>query len=229
MTGAIPRPTPLFITPTLTESAAVRQGLKKPITRGDVQLMMCGVGEINSFDLIRNVTRSSISCLILIGWGGGLSAGLAPGDVVCADLALREGQPAVECAHFPVENSHSGPILTVREALLTPTDKLLAGKGGAFAVEMEAYPLAAWALEQTVPFYHFRVILDTLDETLPDLGDGMTLSGKLRLFPLLKKLLKQPSLVRELWCLYQRVRALDPILGNLADEVFQKVSTPSGV
>ncbi len=60
--------------------------------------------------------------------------------------------------------------LGMPELPATPQAKRDAQRSGALAVEMEAYPLAAWAAAHRLLFIHARVILDAVDESLPDLA-----------------------------------------------------------
>ena len=220
-----PHPYPgwLIVTPTALEFAAVRKGLAGRPGREPGRLMMCGVGEQQSGLFCQKMDLNAPTCLILIGWGGGLAASLEVGDVVCADTALREGQPRLLCKVVTIPNVRTGPILTAARALLTPSEKLAAQASGALAVEMEAYPLAAWANRRGIPFIHVRIILDTLDETLPDLGQALDPSGKVRLAPLMSLLARRPGLLRELWQLNRRVRALNPVLAKVTKGILQNL------
>lgn len=193
--------------------------------------MRCGVGERQSALFCQKIDQglalsggqvislNSIACLVLLGWAGGLAPNLAVGEVVCAQTALREGQASLNCETLPIQNARRGPILTVPKALLTPLEKSSAQASGALAVEMEAYPIAAWAKDRGFPFIHIRVIMDTVDETLPAFGAGLNSSGQVRLFPFLKRLAQQPALLRDLWWLNKRISALNPALEKLAQEV----------
>jgi len=220
-----PHPYPgwLIVTPTALEFAAVRKGLAGRPGREPGRLMMCGVGEQQSGLFCQKMDLIAPTCLVLIGWGGGLAAGLAAGDVVCADTALREGQQRLFCKVVTMPNVRTGPILTAPRALLTPAEKRAAQASGALAVEMEAYPLAAWANRRGIPFIHVRVILDTFDETLPDLGQGLDSSGQVRLAPLLKILVRRPGLLPELWQLNQRVRAINAVLTKVTTDILQNL------
>lgn len=213
----------LIVAPTALEFAAVQKGLAGRTGREPDRLMMCGVGEQQSSRFCQKLDLAPPGCLVLIGWGGGLEASLAAGDVVCADVALREGQPRLPCKVVPIPNARTGPILTAPRALITPAEKRAAQASGALAVEMEAYPLAAWANRRGIPFIHARVILDTVDETLPDLGQGLDSSGQIRLAPLLKILARRPGLLPELWQLNQRVRSLNAVLARVMAEILQNV------
>src|SRR5450759_893292 len=120
-----PHPYPgwLIVTPTALELAAVQKGLTGRLGREPCRLMMCGVGEQQSGLFCQKMDLIAPTCLVLIGWGGGLAAGLAAGDVVCADTALREGQQRLFCKVVTMPNVRTGPILTAPRALLTPAEK----------------------------------------------------------------------------------------------------------
>lgn len=214
-------PLPLIIAPSTMEYSVVQKALKNSRKSGQVNLLSCGVGEGQARLFCQKIESLPISCLVLLGWAGGLAPDLVAGDVVCADAAMHEGQPRLDCQTLRVKNMRIGPILTVPEALLTPKEKRSAQGSGAIAVEMEAYPLAAWAKQRGIPFLHGRVILDTLDETIPDIGQGLDTSGGVNFFPFLKHLVLHPKLFRELWRLNIRVRLVNPALEKLAVDVIR--------
>jgi adenosylhomocysteine nucleosidase len=201
----------LFLTPTSLEYTAVKKALPDSIP-----LRQCGVGEQQAGLFCQSLPELP-TCLVLIGWAGGLTPDLTVGEIICADLALREGQPPLPCSPLPLPGVHTGPVLTVPQALLTPIEKSRAHQAsGALAVEMEAYPIAAWAHQHNIPFIHLRVISDRWDESLPDLGNGLDRSGRVHFLPLLQQLVVHPTLIRSLWHLNQRIQSLNPILGTLA-------------
>jgi nucleoside phosphorylase len=216
-----PNAFPLVVTPTALENSAVQNALKRYLLPSPVQSMICGVGEGQSRLFCQKIDRNRVSCLVLLGWAGGLAPSVAAGDVVCADAALRDGQPPLSCRALPIKNARRGPILTVAKALLTPAEKQSAQASGALAVEMEAYPLAEWAGQAGIPFVHARVILDTLDESLPDFGDGVDASAGLRVGRFLKRLARHPGLAWGLWKLNARIRLINPALENLALEILR--------
>lgn len=81
--------------------------------------------------------------------------------------------------------------------------------------------MAAWASQRGVPFIHGRVILDTLDEAIPDIGQGLDASGAVSLVPFLKQLVLHPKLLGELWRLNNRVRLVNPALEKLVLDVLE--------
>jgi hypothetical protein len=67
-----------------------------------------------------------------------------------------------------------GPVLTSAQVLVSSEQKRAGATTGAVAVEMEAGPLARWAVARGVRFVHLRVVLDPLTSPLPviDLPTG---------------------------------------------------------
>ncbi len=87
------------------------------------------------------------------------------------------------------------PLATVERALHTPESKRACHQGcGAVAVDMESAAIAVAAAELQRPYVVVRYVLDTVDETLPDLGlvDG---GGKLRPSAVLKAATRPRDLI----------------------------------
>jgi nucleoside phosphorylase len=220
------KPVPMIITPTPQEFDAVKRGLKEhSLSRIDeLNVLKCGVGEENAKKFCANLDSKQISILILMGWAGGLTHNLAAGDVIIAEKALHEGQTPLQCNPLPFHQDHRGNILTASKALTLPSEKENALRSGAAAVEMEAYPMAAWAAQHEIPFIHARVILDAWDEPLPDFGTAMDISGKVQIAQIIKQICRQPHLAVDLWWLMKRIRAIDPILASLAAKTAEFLS-----
>jgi len=212
-------PVLLIVAPTPQEFAAVKKGLSAWSTGKPVRLVSCGVGVAQASRFCQGLDPERISGLVLIGWAGGISTILAAGDVVFAESANRYNRPPVLCKPVSVSGAKTGPILTVSDPLLSQSDKAAAQAAGIFAVEMEAYPFAAWAESHHIPFYHVRVILDAWNEPLPDFGKGIDASGKPQAGNLLKEIVRQPKLIQKTWWLFRRVRAVDPILTRMATDL----------
>ena len=219
-------PCPLVVAPTPMEYAAVHKALKKAQLEHKIQLVCCGMGEANATRLCQGLDPGEVSCLVLLGWAGGLVPGLPVGARVCADRALHAGAPPLACLPLPLAACRTGAMLTSPVALITPQEKQAALPGGALAVEMEAYPLAAWATRLGIPFIHARIILDPLEEALYDTASFMDSSGQLRVGSLLKTTIQHPGWLVPMARLIRRVRALDPLLGNLAIDCIQAVIDP---
>jgi nucleoside phosphorylase len=213
----------LLITPTHSEYTAVRAALDDRLAQGRLGLTQCGMGMAAAAALCRRLERSGwTGAMALLGWAGGLSPDLAAGDCVVANAALDTQGHCVPLPAPDVPGATVGSMLCVPAPLATPQAKryaLRSGGTGAVAVEMEAYPLAVWAAARAVPFIHARVILDTVDEALPDLGDALDAQGRVRPLRLIARLVARPRTVVSLLWLARRVRELDQALGTLARAV----------
>lgn len=218
-----------MVTPTPMEYRAVQAGAGEWITDGAVRLERCGMGPEQARDYCERLNnRVDFDWLALIGYAGSLSRDLRPGDLILADTALAAGQPHIPCTSLFVPGIVTGPVLTVPELLATPKSKQAALAGGALAVEMEAYPLAEWASIHNLPFLHARVILDGLDERIPNLGNSLDASGRPRITRLLYQFVKQPFLAPQLFSFAWRVNSLKPRLAVCAQAVVGAITSLHG-
>ncbi len=201
---------PVIVAPTAVEFGAVKRALRGVEARGDVVLAQCGMGVRQAGGFCERFLSEHVSCVALVGWAGGLAQDLAVGDVVSADAVLMQGCPRLEIRALELPGARRGAVLTAAKALASAAEKRSAGEEwGAIAVEMEAYPLAAWAEAQGIPFYHVRIIMDTWEEELPEMGGG-SVWGKVRQLP-------------RLWWMVRRIRALDAGLGRMAVQVAEAI------
>jgi uridine phosphorylase len=211
----------VFAAPTYQERAVVCAALEDVMADVTVEVRACGIGPAAAAALCQRLDAEApaLKGLALIGWAGGLSPGLSAGDVVVADEAVDLRGERTACTAIRLPGARVGPMLTVPEPLLTPEAKSSHRVGGNLAVEMEAYPLAVWAQGRSLPFVHARVILDPVDEALPDLGDALDTFGRIRWVRLVRPLAGRPSLAADLVRLGRRIRTLSPVLGEAAGEV----------
>lgn len=210
----------LLIAPTRPEYVTIRGAVVDLVDAGVVQLVLCGIGLERATALCRRLESAGWNGrLILLGWAGGLSPDLAAGDIVVADATVNCHGDCIDLAPLEVAGARIGALLSVPAPLSTPQDKRNAAKSGALAVEMEAYPLAAWAAARGIPFAHARVILDPVDEALPDLADALDAFGGVLPLRLARWCLTRPQEVPNLLGLARRVRQLGPGLRVLARAV----------
>ena len=196
---------------------------------------MCGIGPRRSAALCAEFERGvRPRGLALLGWAGGLRDDLAVGDIVIADRALSAGRSDVACLALALAapgaprltRVHRGPVLTADHVVAAPVAKRTAAAGGALAVEMEAYPLAAWAAQHEAPFVHGRVILDAVDDALPELGGMLDGYGRLQIRPLLGALARRPAFLGAFTRLTLRVRGVNRRLAELAEAVVMAMLRP---
>jgi len=204
----------------------VRSALSKKPEKERLSLQQCGVGMRQASAFCASLDASSISCLVLLGWAGGLSPDLNPGEIVLGEHAITAGELPMACT-IPteiqeklewagIEKVRTGDMITTPQVLATPEAKHGAQQMAALAVEMEAYPLAVWANTNGLPFVHARVILDAVHESLPEIGDSLDEFGRPRIIPILARVIRDPALVGQVWWLALRIRRLNSHLAVLA-------------
>ncbi len=210
----------VIVAPTRSEYGAAQWAIRHGSCQARIDLRLCGIGPVRAERLAAALAAlPALDGVALLGWAGALAPDLGPGAIVVADAALSTGRPAIACQPLAVPGARTGPVLTVARALATPAAKAAAASSGALAVEMEAYPLAAWAAAHHVPFVHARVILDCLNELLPDLPGAFGHDGYPRPLRLLAACAARPALARDLWRFNRRVRLVDRPLRDLAAAV----------
>jgi nucleoside phosphorylase len=219
----------LMVTPTPMEYRAVQAAAGEWLADGTVRLERCGMGPKQATEYCQRLDdRANFDWLVLVGYAGSLTRDLQPGDLILADTALTSGQTQMPCTTFSIPETVTGPVLTVPKLLATPESKYVALACGALAVEMEAYPLAAWARTHNLPFVHARIILDGVDERVPDLGSSLDPFGRPRIAQLLLQLLKRPPLAPQLLSFAWRVNSLRPRLGACARAVVGSITSVRG-
>jgi nucleoside phosphorylase len=155
----------LLVTPTWVEAYAVRRGLRQASRK--VPLMICGMGPAHAAAFCRRLHPRTLGVMVLLGWAGGLTGELQTGDAIIASHVLMHGKNTLVPQQLSIPGTTIAPMITSPKVLKTGEEKRKARCSGALAVEMEAYPLVDWMHQHKIPFIHARVILDTLDESLP--------------------------------------------------------------
>jgi len=213
----------ILIAPTCQEYAVVHGAVEDLAAGGRVETLACGMGPASATALCRSLDArvQTLRGLALVGWAGGLSPALSAGEVVVADEAVDTSGGRAPCSPIRLPGATVGPMLTVPAPVLSPGAKGGLWDGSLLAVEMEAYPLAIWAHGHSLPFIHARVILDPVDEALPDLGDTLDPLGRPRWGRLARRLARRPSLAAGLLQLARRARTLSPVLSGVARSVAQ--------
>jgi len=182
----------VLIIPTRWESRAVLKALPGALLEprwdipawrvGDLLLVESGVGPELTAALLPRIEPLEPQTVWLFGWCGGLVPELTVGDLVLADATIFADDPTTRLPHPPDEPLTSqvrhiaeglglrlvvGPVLTSDKVLASREQKRAGAAMGAVAVEMEAGPLARWAVARSVRFVHLRVVLDPIASALP--------------------------------------------------------------
>ena len=192
---------------------------------GTLLIVEPGVGPEKAAVLLSGLEGQDVDALWLFGWCGGLSRDLKVGDLVLAGATLADGASAgpqnAPASHPPDEAIRThvgrvagdlglrlavGPVLTSERVLATVADKRAGATTGAVAVEMEAGPLARWAVARSVPFVHLRVVLDPVASALPEVPLPADEHGNAPPHALLWYTLTHPREWPALWALMQQAR-----------------------
>lgn len=219
---------PVIITAALEEELAPLRALES----AEVRLLKTGVGPARAARAARRVSGEG-RLIISTGCCGGLVPGAMPGMLAIPDEVLHEerggfkpapppdgGQAALARSLAEQMGLHcSGrPLVSVSRALSTPADKRRCHEQcGAVAVDMETAAIAVVAAESDTPLLSVRVVLDSVDDHLPDLsltGEN----GKLRPARLVRALRRPRSLVT-LASLKVRLRRVSGSLGRFLGAV----------
>lgn len=185
---------PTFLFPTLAE---VPFSLKKKRMRGAVfypgeecAVLCTGPGQNTAATLSAFSRDLQESYLVLLGYAGAIVP-LNRGELVVCKRYLRRHSPtitsgaiagrvasALKNRGLPVRE---GDSYTIDHILSDPKKKRLIArkKANAMVVEMENYWAAAKARELGIPFVSVRIVLDMMEDRLPDLMDTVTPSGEI--------------------------------------------------
>ena len=170
------------------------------------------------------------SAIVHLGVAGGLRDGLVAGDaMLCAHA--HSGDETIDCAAEErlaglLACPRSGGCVTVDAVAGTPRAKraLAARYPDALVVEMETF----WAARKTrslgVPSAFVRVVIDAVDDALPDLSPALDSAGRPRPLAMLKHLATRPKAIRQLPKL---ASAFSRAQNTIAELIGRVTSTPN--
>lgn len=215
----------LVVTPTKRELGGVQQEIR--LAR-DTQVV--GIGHQAGPALSRLLDKCQPNAVLSLGFGGGLTQSARTGDVVVCTVVYRLGAVPLTLAIDPLSTaleasgvSHElNSLLTVDKPLLLGQDKQRAGaRSGAMVVDMEGYELARCAQKHQVPFYAVRVVLDELNQSLPDfVGRIITAGGHHELRYSLQALIAHPALLRQMFRLGSQARLAIQSMDRVTKAIF---------
>jgi len=152
--------------PLRIEARAVRRGIG-----GGGEVRRTGYGAAKSAAQAAQLAESAFGMLAIAGTGAGLSAGLAPGDLVVgtevSSTEVSGSGPPVSCPAAPLLagelrraglRAHQGTIVTV-DHLVRGAERERLGRDGALAADMESSVLLAGAAGR--PAVVLRAVSDT--------------------------------------------------------------------
>ncbi len=242
----------ILITPTRRESqtvlrslpgAALDPGWDVPAWRTDNLLLVePGMGPELTAALLPRIEPLDPQAVWLFGWCGGLTPELGLGDLVLADATIfsnRADGPTARLPHPPPAplvaqvRHHAeelgrriavGPVLTSDKVLASVEQKRAGAAAGAVAVEMEAGPLARWAVARGVLFVHLRVVLDPLTSPLPVTHLPTDAHGNTPPLKMLPYVLTHPPELSALWKLMRQAG----VAGQTMVDVIAALTRPGG-
>jgi len=257
MTKQPSTPRRVLITPTRWESRAVLKSLPGALPEpgwdvpawrvGDLLLVEPGMGPESAETLLPHVEPLELQAMWIFGWCGGLMPELTVGDLVLADGTIfsdRVGGPVTRLPHPPPAPLVAqvrrlaealglrmvvGPVLTSDKVLATVEQKRIGASTGAVAVEMEAGPLARWAVARGVRFVHLRVVLDPVTSVLPSLCSPTDEHSDAPPHALLLHTLTHPCEWSALWTLIRQARAARRAMEDVATVCLPSLQSSSRI
>lgn len=181
--------------------------------------VLSGVGMDQAHLASRWLTGQGVSVLASMGISGGLHPDIKPGALIIAESVLElleSGNGGKTNLVWASQNScaeylhkvlagkgfelHLGKVISTRQAVLTSEGKKsLYQKSGALAVDMECAAVAHSAREAGIPFFALRAVCDPCEQTIPpDISNSLNENGQIKPWFIMRKLLRRPSLVKDL-------------------------------
>lgn len=131
-----------------------------------------GVGRKARAGLVRALNRWKPEGVVVIGYCGGLRAGLHPGTLILAERVVgpegtvRVGGSILARAKALVPKAAFGPIVTI-ETPAEPAKKAVLGID-ALGVDLESAHLVRELFRRGIPFVVARIVLDAVWEEIPN-------------------------------------------------------------
>lgn len=198
----------------------------------NVRVVLTGMGENRAREAAKAALADGADVCISSGLAGGLRAGQRTGDILVAQVVVKDGEPvavasdlelltlATECGARQVPR-----FITTREVVTHAADKQRLGER-ADAVEMESLAVLAEAAVRGVPAVAVRAIADTVDFDLPfDFSSACDAGGQIRVSRVLAAIARRPLRIPALMRLAGDCRLasrglaefLDAFTGSLAE------------
>jgi len=204
------------------ESAAVRSVLRQVRREGagvwrgstgrhDVVIVTGGIGPRRTRQTVERFVATPLTAVFSVGCAGALISGPTTGQLILAPTVRMYAEEQEECLDtFPVHpdlldaariaaihagvETAEGAIFTSRRVLLSPEEKHKRGREtDCIAVEMESGVYAEFAAQRELPFLVLRVILDSVDMTIPPMKGVTTSDGRIRMTRALTHVVTHPQ------------------------------------
>ncbi|HKQ61431.1 MAG TPA: hypothetical protein VJS92_09060 [Candidatus Polarisedimenticolaceae bacterium] len=177
------------------------------------------------------IERFAPERVLVLGVSGGLTPGLAPGDLLVAGQVWAGTAPVPPPDRRWVEHARGrrgtmeAMVVSTDRILCTPAEKTalrheLAADARPAAVDLESAAYAWAAAARGVPYVVVRSILDPAEEALPlDLNLCLTADGRVDRARVAGRLLLHPRNLGLVWNLRQRLRSCARRLAELVEEL----------
>ena len=161
-----------------------------------IVLVRTGMGKNCALGALEEVlNRVNPSLILSIGYAGGLDPKLKAGDVILVDHVLEINKAFANVGSYPIDLKqlellqgltypkkivvHRGKLITVDQVVDNPAVKQeLGSRYNALAVDMETAVLIAHATKKKIPFLSVRVLSDTVEQSLVNVGSFIGDDGK---------------------------------------------------
>jgi nucleoside phosphorylase len=181
----------------------------------EILCLLCGPGPARAERATRELAACGAHALACLGVSGGLSPELVPGELILADAVWRAAESAAPETVWQAAQTQDetlavlrraglavrvGPVLGADRPVTSPEAKLALHRScGALAVDMESAAAARTARELGLPFLCLRAVCDPQSRAIPpEIDEVLDASGNVRLLAVLGRLIRRPSLFREL-------------------------------
>jgi len=182
--------------------------------RHDVIIVTGGIGPRQTRQTVEQFVATPLTAVFSVGCAGALIPGPTTGQLILAPAvrmyAEKQEEQEERLGTFPVHPdlldaartaaTHAGvemaegSIFTSRRVLFSPEEKQKRGREtDCIAVEMESGVHAEFAAKRELPFLVLRVILDSVDMTIPPMKGVTTPDGKIQLTRALTHVLTHPQ------------------------------------
>jgi nucleoside phosphorylase len=199
---------------------------------------VCGIGGDRAADAADGLIKSHRpDALVSVGFSGGLSQQLKPGDVVRVGLIMKasgvcyrlsdSAAPEADRVHLPAKEEVPGALLTADQLIEGVSDKSrLLKLTGCPVVDMESYWIAEACAHAGTPMVSIRAVSDPHDFALPaEAGAWINPDGEVRPLGLAGSIAKRPWRIATLITLGKHAKSAGD---GLADALVKKVEELAG-
>jgi adenosylhomocysteine nucleosidase len=208
------------------------------LSLADHTLLSCGgIGPSSAESAARKLVQRGVTALASWGIAGGLDPVLEPGGLLLPkNIRSDRGEEFAVDGHWRARlietlgsAAHSGTLIESGRVIASAADKAaLFRETGAAAVDMESAAIAAVAHESDLPFVVLRTVCDPASGSLPPAAlVAVDESGRTRLLPLARSLIRRPGQVLALFTLLRQANAAIAALREAARLLGPGLCAPS--